>query len=315
LKRADTMPQPTLVEPARPQELRDALRLIFHHLPEDERSTRVATALALIAQGELDPRGIIVVRDQTDLLGAMVVVLLPGATGLVWPPGAVTGPLRIAIEDQLTRHALAWLRQQGAKMGQAIIPPAEKPLVEALLRRGFKHMTTLWYFRHSLEGAQLEGFARLAQNLSFEAYSESLHDSFQQTLEKTYAGTMDCPELNGVRDLRDVIAGHRGQAHSSPRYWWLMACEGRPAGVLMLTPVPEWSALDISYLGVVPECRGRGLGRQLTAKALREARQEGMTQVTLAVDCRNAPAWNMYIDMGFEAQEPREVYLALWNVG
>ena len=83
----------------------------------------------------------------------------------------------------------------------------------------------------------------------------------------------------------------------------------RAIGVLLLTDVPEWRGWDLAYLGVVPEARGRGLGRQLAIKALRAARSGGATQLTLAVDARNFPAWHLYARLGFEAFDNREVYL------
>jgi ribosomal protein S18 acetylase RimI-like enzyme len=321
------------VASARPDEMEEALRLVFNHLPDDDRSKRVANALLLISQGELDPRGITVLRarqrDQTlrrlgacdprgELLGAMAAILLPGATGLVWPPKAVTSRSQRAIEDQLIAHARSWLEGQGARMAQAITPPAETPLIAPLLRNGFTHMTTLWYLRLALEQdegmrAAPQSLTELDRNVAFLKYSPELHGLFQETMERTYQGTLDCPELNGVRNLGEIMQGHREQAHSDPGLWWLMTLHQRAAGVLMLTPVPEWDALDISYLGVVPECRGRGLGRTLTAQAIGEARKARATQVTLAVDSRNAPAWKTYVALGFEAQEPRDVYLAVWN--
>jgi ribosomal protein S18 acetylase RimI-like enzyme len=312
------MTQIRSVRSARPEELEDALRLVFNYLPEDERGQRVANALALIDQGELDPQGVTVVRGKSGLRGAMVTILLPGATGLVVPPRAAPARTQRMIEDQLVRHSELWLRQHGVKMTNALILPIEEPLAAPLLRNGFRHMTSLWYLRHSLGEAQLadnllRSISEIAQTVSFATYSSSRPETFQETLARTYAGTLDCPEVNGVRDTSDVMQGHREQAHADSRLWWLMSQEDRPAGVLLLTPVPEVNALDISYLGIVPEFRGRRLGWVVTAKAIDVARCVGAAQVTLAVDCRNTPAWNMYIEMGFEAQERREVYLRVYR--
>src|SRR6516165_10355961 len=103
------MPPPIAVEPARPEELAPALRLVFQHLPDEDQVARVANALTLICQGEIDPAGITVVREDKTLQGAMVSIGLPGAGGLVWPPAARPGPLQTLIEDELVRHARHWL--------------------------------------------------------------------------------------------------------------------------------------------------------------------------------------------------------------
>jgi ribosomal protein S18 acetylase RimI-like enzyme len=47
-------------------------------------------------------------------------------------------------------------------------------------------------------------------------------------------------------------------------------------------------------------------------KALREARAARVARLTLAVDARNRPAWNLYQKLGFEPYDQREVYLAIW---
>jgi ribosomal protein S18 acetylase RimI-like enzyme len=44
-----------------------------------------------------------------------------------------------------------------------------------------------------------------------------------------------------------------------------------------------------------------------------EARAAGAECVTLSVDTRNRPAWKLYLTLGFEADDRREVYLAVWR--
>jgi len=87
----------------------------------------------------------------------------------------------------------------------------------------------------------------------------------------------------------------------------------QPVGVLLLTAIPEWRAWDVSYLGIVPEARRRGLGRELTRKAIQETRTAGAGQLTLAVDSRNDAASDLYLSVGFERYDQREVYLAIWK--
>ena len=81
----------------------------------------------------------------------------------------------------------------------------------------------------------------------------------------------------------------------------------------MVTELPEWNAWDLSYVGVVPEARGRGVGRELVCKTLFEARAAEAAQLTLSVDIRNRPARNLYERFDFELYDEREVYLAVWR--
>jgi ribosomal protein S18 acetylase RimI-like enzyme len=306
------MTKPITIDTARPEELAPALRLVFQHLPGKERDARVANALVLICQNELDPRGIRVARAKSGLVGAMVSLCLPGAGGLVWPPQAVAGPARTEVEDELVRSARHWLRQGGAKVGQAILTPQEALLAAPLERNGFCHITSLWYLHHDLEVKAGED-APAEAGILFQSYPESDPELFQQTLMRTYEGTLDCPELTGVREPAEIMAGHRAQGKHDPELWWLVLRAGVPVGVLLLTEMPEWEALDVAYLGVVPEARGQGLGRLLARKAVREARRADVSRLTLAMDSRNLPARRVYLGVGFQEHEEREVYLALWS--
>jgi ribosomal protein S18 acetylase RimI-like enzyme len=299
------------VESARPAEWQPAFHLIFQHLDAEEQEARVGNALRLLRLGELDSAGLFVLRGPHGLLGAMVCLPVPGASGLVWPPQVVAGPDRGLREDQLVRHASAWLQQRGAKLAQALLAPAEAYLAVPLERNGFVHITSLWYLRHGLNG--LASNPGPTGRLTYEPYHPADREAFGATLLRTYEGTRDCPEVNGVRELGEILDGHAAQGAHPTKHWWLAREQGRPVGVLLLADVPDLGGWDLSYVGVVPEARRRGLGRDLAGRALCEARAAGAPQLTLAVDTRNLPAQNLYLGLGFEPFDRREVYLAIWK--
>ncbi len=309
---ADTIKAPRLfaAEPARPGELAPAFRLIFQRLPEEEREGRVRRALALLAQGELCAEGVLVVRGEGALRGALVCVPLAGASGLVWPP-QVVGADGDIVEDGLVRAALAWLRCRGAKLGQALLLPSEAHLAGPLERNGFRRVTRLVYLKHPLEGPGEDAPPALA--LTYETYTPANRDAFHDTLLRSYEYTLDCPEMDGVRTVEDIVAGLKGQGGFDPERWWLALADGRPVGVLVATAVEEWDGWDVAYVGVVPEARGQGVGRALTGRLLRAAREAGAAQVTLAVDERNTPARGLYTRLGFEPFDERDVYLAFYT--
>jgi mycothiol synthase len=303
------MSSPLIAERAYAHELADAFRIVFKAVPERQRPARVENALKLVRTNELHTDGVWVVRGQDGLLGALVCMLVPGASALIWPPQAVTQPPE-AIEDLLLRTALTWLRKHGAKMGQTLLAPRETSLATPLLRNGFRHITRLWYLKHDL-GFPAE-LLRAETKLTFLDYTQCDQQLFQQTLLASYEGTQDCPEVNGVRNLQDVLEGHKAQGLYDPRRWWLALNGDKAAGVLMLAELPEWEGWDLSYLGVPRWARRQGIGRELTRKAIFEAQAARASQLTLSVDDRNRSAWNLYTSLGFEAFDEREVYLAIW---
>ena len=91
--------------------------------------------------------------------------------------------------------------------------------------------------------------------------------------------------------------------------------DNKPAGVALLTELFDQVGWDLSYVGVVPQMRQRGLGRALTVHALHAARDGGALQLMVAVDERNAAAQQMYQSLGFELTERREVFLLVFESG
>ncbi|HEY7311337.1 MAG TPA: GNAT family N-acetyltransferase [Gemmataceae bacterium] len=294
-------------EIARDEDWASAFRLIFQCLPADENERRCANALHLLQSGELDPQGILVLRGDEGLRGALVCLPVPGGSALVWPPGAVEDD-RAAIEDALVKHAVGWLRRRSAKLAQTLLDPDEMFLAEPLLRNGFTLVTRLWYMRHDLN-LPLE-FLNLPARLDFQPFDNGV--DFRQTLLRTYEDTRDCPEVNGVRTIDEVLEGHRAQGVFRPERWWLALDEGRPVGVLIVTEMPESGDWEVAYMGVVPEVRRRGFGREMLLHVLCAARAADAPRVMLSVDARNQPAWNLYRSLGFEPYDQRAVYLAIF---
>src|SRR5262249_3682306 len=127
------------IDRARPEEYPAVFALMFRQLRKAERRTRSANAQKLLASGDLDADGIIVLRSEGQIVGAVVAVPLPGAGGLVWPPQVVDGVGRISnpppqatLEDELVQEARRWLRQRGAKLAQTLVAPEDIALAGPL---------------------------------------------------------------------------------------------------------------------------------------------------------------------------------------
>jgi ribosomal protein S18 acetylase RimI-like enzyme len=299
----DAVPQP-----ARTEDYGAAFRLIFQYLPPAEREHRCANALHLLERGELDPQGLFLIRGPTALCGALLCLPVPGGSALVWPPGAVE-ERHTALEDALLRHACAWMRQRGVKLAQTLLAPDEMFLADPLLRNGFTAVTKLWFMRHDLNLPI--SCLNLPARLDYQTFDGDA--LFRQTLQRTYEDTLDCPEVNGVRGIDEVIEGHRAQGKFDSERWWLVHEAGRPVGVLMMTEMPESGDWELSYMGVMPEGRRRGFGREMLLHGLCEARAADAPAVTLSVDARNRPAWELYRSLGFEPYDQRLVYLAIFD--
>jgi ribosomal protein S18 acetylase RimI-like enzyme len=305
------MAESFITGPAKEDELQRAFRMVFRHLPEEERELKAANALRLTRKGELDPQGVMVARSGRKLLGGLVCLPVAGASALFWPPQAVPGETQEPVENSLLSYGQEWVRRQGAKLAQTLLAPHEHALAAPLERNGFAHVTNLWYMRCQLNHVPEAPADQHA--LTYEAYTQCSQQLFLETLLRTYEESRDCPELTGVRSPLEILEGHQAQGDHDPARWLLARLHAKPVGVLMMTSIPEWHVLDISYVGVVREARRCGVGRQLVNQAILEARSAGAKQVTLAVDARNHAALDLYYQAGFEAFDQREVYLAFWT--
>ena len=284
-------------------------RILFAAAPDPGRAT--ARFLELIAAEDVDPAGVFVARGPGGPAGAMLAQRFAGRQGAVWPPAVPAGPERAAVEDALTAAALAWLRAGGAKVAQAILHPGE-PGIPALERAGFARVTELSFLARDVSPADQhpDQPAAADPSVTIEPYSAATAGAFAAVLMASYVGTLDCPELNGTRSDDEIVAGYRDASPSSTREWYLAARGGEPAGVLLLS-APARGAWGLTYLGLAPAARGRGLGRALTRFAVGRAAAGGAAGLTLNVDVRNVPARRLYAGAGFAEYDRRDVYLVI----
>lgn len=106
---------------------------------------------------------------------------------------------------------------------------------------------------------------------------------------------------DGCRRLMDYIATH---PQFVPSATWLLVREGiggdsqNDCGTIQgLAPAPGCGA--IQNVGIVPEHRGRGLGRALVLTALAGFHASGLTRISLEVTAANATAVRLYQSLGF----------------
>ncbi len=146
----------------------------------------------------------------------------------------------------------------------------------------------------------------------WEPFHHANEADFRSVLAQTYLGSLDMPELEGVRSLDDVISGHQAAGRFDPSRWQLGRLPAEPAAqaLLLLADQPDRETWEVAYLGLTPSARGRGLGLQTLAHALDLTRPH-RDRLELAVDTRNEPAVKLYRAAGFTPFDRRSVYLAV----
>jgi GNAT superfamily N-acetyltransferase len=299
-----------LVSRPAPHELLAALRVLVSSRSTTDQELRVERSRDALTQGKYDPNGLFITRNTLGRVnGAILVQAMPGGLGVAWPP---RGENR-SVEDALTQTACAWLRSCGVKVCQAFASVEDRSDLAPLERNGFPWVTQLVFLRRELEeSVDRNAWPRVAARCR--AWSGVIKAEEASVLLATHEGTLDCPELNTGRTSREIIEGFReGQAvHCS--WWHTIEVSGEPVGVLLFDQGPESALLELSYLGLIPSARGRGLGTLALSFALEIARGCGYHAISVSVDARNEPALRLYRRHVFVETERRDVFLAQWQV-
>ncbi|MCB9840162.1 MAG: GNAT family N-acetyltransferase [Phycisphaeraceae bacterium] len=196
---------------------------------------------------------------------------------------------------------------------QALVESGQDWYRSALVRAGFVSVGRLLYLRRANnaprdvpgdwpQGVEVRPIASLGDRA---AQDRALVDC----LDRSYQGTLDCPELCGLRDTPDILASHRACGKHDPSLWWVASEGGRVIGCALFNPYPEQGSIELVYLGLAPEARGRGLGVRLARHGLASLPRRAFTRVACAVDERNAPARRLYDRLGFTRFDAREAYI------
>jgi mycothiol synthase len=235
-------------------------------------------------------------------------------------PRGGADPEQLAERVACLEAACRFLRQEHippARLAQALLEPAERWGIDAFESAGFLHVGELAYMRRPLPGEPIPAQARApiwpegisVRNVGDLDEPDSDRPLLLVAMDRSYVRTLDCPELCGLRDTADVLESHRATGDWDPHLWWLVFLRGEPHGCLLLNRCPEQRSVELVYLGLSPELRGKGLGAKLLALGLAHLDGESATHVACAVDVRNAPALALYTRLGFTSFTSRIGYV------
>jgi len=231
----------------------------------------------------------------------------PGGIGMLVLPalGSSAGD-EAALSDAL-RCVVQAGRARGLALLQAILEADDAQTGRLLSQLGFRHLAKLLYMERPCSGAMM----RTASDgrTRWYVYTERHHQEFIRTIAATYQGSLDCPGLTGLREMEEIIESHKATGEHDPALWFLAVKQGQPVGVLLLASVSWQSAVEIVYMGVVADQRGKGLGTVLLSKAVEVAGGAGAKCLILAVDAENAPALRIYQRAGFNVVAERHAWM------
>jgi len=295
---------PLTVRPAAHADFLEALELVFAHIPSEDRQRHVAEAVALSA-GQ-PPDGLWTAYRGDLLVAAMFAQIAPGNSVSVAPPRVIAGQPPELAARMLQQVAIHWQRA-GVKLAQALLEDDHGPDADLLIRGGFRHVSNLLYLVSLSSAFPTEP---PVSPLEFDAFDPNNPQRLIRLIERTYQGSLDCPEVDGVRGTQDVLAGYQANGVFD-RSRWVIAHDSADVGCVLLTDHPRSNQWELIYMGVVPEARGRGYGVAIARQAQWMTRLAGRDRLVLAVDAANDPAIGMYAAAGFIAWDHRSVFVRI----
>jgi ribosomal protein S18 acetylase RimI-like enzyme len=265
---------------------------------EEQVAGSVAHFLDYANQSHVDPsRQVQAVDGRGQIVGMCLWVPSPGRTALIFAPNMREHPGAAGASAACVKQALEDAAAAGVVLVQAMIEPGDAVGQQAFESAGLWLLAKLQYMER--RPPLMVPTVTLPAGVKLEPYSAGTHDLFKETIQESYRDTLDCPALSGLRDMEDVVAGHKAVGPFDPQLWSLIVEHNRPLGVMLLADVVARNALELVYLGLVPAARGRGLGRALMNRVLAISARRGFALASCAVDAGNEPAVRLYKRCGF----------------
>ena len=285
------------------QEVNEALALLFcpggssgSDSREAEAKVKAFRAIALKEKYDLS-RHIVVLRGDKMVFSCLSVPN-EGRTAFVY--SSAPDPADPQLDEyavEALQQLCQWTISYDSNLIEALLETEDDLRKKIFLHCGFKELTDLLYLSRagSLPVQQLNS----PENIRWLDYNQENHNLFKDAIRQTYHDSLDCPELENLRDMEDVVRSHKAAGSFDPHWWKLLLHHDEPCGVLLLSLLPDSNPMELVYMGRTPSVRGRGWGQLLLQKAVECSRQSGVSCLMLAVDCRNHIARQLYKQFGF----------------
>ncbi|HEV2971367.1 MAG TPA: GNAT family N-acetyltransferase [Pirellulales bacterium] len=301
-------PSEIVIRSAVPEAWTDALKLLFQGLPEDMRGRQLEASLDQFRAEPITAAGLLEALSNDSRVGAVWLQLQVGRVANLWPPQAAAnaGSQADAVAQKLLTATIELAVRAKSRMIQALLPTDAEREAGRLRTAGFEHIADLLYLVSPASSFPSDA---PSDGLEFESFSAGSVARFEAVVERTYLATCDCPRMNGVRPIQEVLEGYRGVGQFDPANWLLVRHGARDVGCLLLANHAEHQLWELVYMGIVPEARGEGFGVAATRHAQWLAGQAGAERLVLAVDAANEPALRGYAAAGFVGWDRRNVWL------
>src|SRR5690606_21186142 len=125
-----------------------------------------------------------------------------GRTATLWQP-VLAGGVERRVARNLAQHALAASTTLSTVLAQALLDSPDNAFADDLLALEFLHLADLKYLTMAVPRHADPPPATTIRLADSTQHDEQL---LAELIRETYHATLDCPQLEGRRDIHDVLA-------------------------------------------------------------------------------------------------------------
>lgn len=266
---------------------------------------RVTALLAAEKEGKISLDGLLSATNNNRVVAATWCLNQPGKIATIWGPGLISG-IPDTLADELVTRSVRYAQQSGSHLVQSLVGAENPAAGEHLTRMGFRAITLLDQLHAFLDDLNVPP---PTDRLSFIPCEDFRRSSFEKLVANTYDGSLDCPEVDGLRQISDVLAGYYATSSQNTAHWYTIKQGGDTVGVTILAHHTANHQLELIYFGLLPTFRRQGLGREILCFVIQQAKRLGCQSILTGVDQRNTPAMVLYHQFGFGLSDSKELYL------
>ena len=243
--------------PALRSEIEPALRLLLASQTGLGADAQVLDFLSFCVERKIDTNATWIAEKNGQMVWTILPLVQPGRTMLFFTPMVLFEQTSIDAVSLLGDAVCEHYSLRGIKLAQLLIDPADRPIINVYRDAGFHELAELVYLQKSVARRTLV-LPSLPSGLTLQSYSPLTHPLFANAIQQSYQQSLDCPALNGLREMDDVIAGHQATGDHDPKLWSVLCRDNHPIATLLLAQLPQGTALELVYLGLAPKARWPG---------------------------------------------------------
>jgi len=282
----------------RTAEVVPALRLILGCDGQPAEESQALELMKHTAQRGINLGDIWISERDGSVFWAALPVVSPGRTVLYFGTSALLLGRDPTAMHQGIEAVSAHYATINVELAQVLLDPRDAPTIAVYEQHRFRWMAELLYLQRSVRKTPMP--APLPGEFKLVGYSPETHSGFAAAILASYEKSLDCPALNGMRGIEDVILGHKSAGTFDPNDWFLLLHGNLPVAVLLLAVTHQRDGMELVYLGLSPAVRGYGLGNYLMQVAEARVCAKKLDKLSLAVDATNEPALKLYYRHGMK---------------